>query len=110
MPVSVILFADVHYAKGLTACATRLCDRSLDKLARLAQRTKGALAYINLGDLINGRPDEQAVKSDLRAVREAISRLGAPCYSLVAITTRRTPREGRSPCGTRTAFPSSWPG
>ena len=83
MPVSVILFADVHYAKGLTACATRLCDRSLDKLARLAQRTKGALAYINLGDLINGRPDEQAVKSDLRAVREAISRLGAPCYSLV---------------------------
>ena len=75
------VFADLHYAKGITVCETRTCYQSLDKLKVILPKMKHCDFIMNLGDLINGTGNIGLDEMYLDAVMELLK--SYPVYHVV---------------------------
>lgn len=77
----IVLFTDMHYARGFTI-GSRTCFQSLDKLAAILRECGPADAFINLGDLVNDVYDDAANTANIAEATAALRALPAPCYSV----------------------------
>ena len=80
------LFADLHYAKGITY-GTRQCGQSLLKLQRILNRLSNADLLVNLGDALNEGASPRDNAGNLQAF-QAVLPLRSNRYTMCwAITT-----------------------
>lgn len=76
------LFADLHYAKGMTS-GTRQCGQSLLKLQRILCKLSGADLLVNLGDALNEGASPRDNAENLRAFQAVLASSGKPVYHVL---------------------------
>ena len=76
------LFADLHYAKGITY-GTRQCGQSLLKLQRILNRLSNADLLVNLGDALNEGASPRDNAGNLQAFQAVLAASGKPVYHVL---------------------------
>lgn len=81
--IRIGIFTDAHYAEGLTACNTRTCWQSMEKVRRIFGALGEADFFIQLGDLINISGDGEQDMKNIRAMQSLLGECGKKCFSVL---------------------------
>jgi len=81
--IRIGVFTDAHYAEGLTACRTRTCWQSMEKVKRVLNALSDADLIVQLGDLINISGDHEADLKNIRAMQDLLNGCGKNCLSVL---------------------------